>query len=48
MLDFSKMDLSEFIADIVQPVAADIAGKISDRLQNYYNNTQSQTTGTTQ
>ena len=47
MLDFSKMDLSEFIADIVQPIASDIAGQISGRIQNYYNNTQSQTTGTT-
>ncbi len=48
MLDFSKMDLSEFIGDIVQPVASDIAGKISDRLQNYYDSTQTQTTGTAQ
>jgi len=39
MLDFSKMDLSEFYADIVPPNAAQIQQNISNGINNFYSNT---------
>jgi hypothetical protein len=39
MLDFSKMDLSEFYADIIPPNAQQIQQNISNAINNFYSNT---------
>ncbi len=42
MLDFSQMDMTEIFADIVEPIATDIANQVSSSINSYYNNTTSQ------
>ncbi len=40
MLDFSKMDLSEYFADITTQVQSAIQQSVSDKINSYYNSIQ--------
>ena len=40
MLDFSKMDLSEYFGDIKTQVQSTIQQNVSDKINSYYNSIQ--------
>ena len=42
MLDFSKMDLSEYFGDITTQVQSTIQQNVSDKINSYYNSIQQQ------